>query len=73
MFLDVFKNLAWQYLTDAVYADVPAFVAFITGRPIGNGVQHLFGELFIQRTAVKLTRAGCNKRWEKLKSSERPR
>lgn len=55
------EELPWRYLTDAVDADVPAFVAFITGRPVGHGVQHLFGELLIERAAVQLAGAGCNK------------
>lgn len=65
------EELPWRYLTDAVDADVPAFVAFITGSPIGHGVQHLFGELLIERAAVQLARAGCKKNWGKARASER--
>lgn len=67
------EELPWRYLTDAVDADVPAFVAFITGSPIGHGVQHLFGELLIERAAVQLARAGCKKNWGKARASERIR
>lgn len=46
------------YLTDAVDAHISAFVALVARRAVGDGVTHLFREVFIQGAAVQLTGAG---------------
>lgn len=58
------QGMCWRgsknvYLTDPVDAHISAFVALVAWCAVGDGVAHLFGEVFIEGAAVQLTGAGC--------------
>lgn len=44
------------YLTDAIDAHISALATFVARCPISDGIPHFFREVFVQWTAVQLTR-----------------